>query len=90
MIEKEVSSKSRLGAFLFCLLLGWLGVYRFYVDKTGTGILMLLTVGGLGIWLLINLIMILIGSFTDKRGKFVIEWMPQAHVPVNVSQNLKI
>ena len=76
MTVRDVSIKSRLGALLFCLLLGWLGIHRFYVGKVGTGILMILTCGGLGIWWTIDLIIILIGSFTDKGGKFVTEWTP--------------
>ena len=57
-----------VAALLLCLLLGPLGVHRFYVGKIGTGILMLITIGGLGIWTLIDLIMIAIGSFKDKEG----------------------
>ena len=76
MTVRDVSIKSRLGALLFCMLLGWIGIHRFYVGKAGTGVLMILTCGGAGIWWIIDLIMILIGSFTDKGGKFVTEWMP--------------
>ncbi len=64
----EKSEKSFVSALLLCLLLGVLGVHRFYVGKIGTGILQLLTFGGLGIWSLIDLIMIAIGKFTDKSG----------------------
>jgi uncharacterized protein (TIGR01777 family) len=66
------SSKSYLLTLLFCILLGTLGVHRFYVEKIGTGILMLVTFGGLGIWWLIDLIMIVAMSFRDKDG-FLIE-----------------
>jgi len=64
----EKSEKSFVSALLLCLLLGVVGVHRFYVGKIGTGILQLLTFGGLGIWSLIDLIMIAIGKFTDKSG----------------------
>ncbi len=73
-INNNVSSKSRLIAFLLCLFLGALGVHRFYVGKIGTGILMVLTVGGLGIWWLIDLIFILCGSFCDKDSKRILDW----------------
>jgi TM2 domain-containing membrane protein YozV len=71
----EVSPRSRLVALLFCILLGFLGVHRFYVGKIGTGILMLLTIGGLGIWQLIDLILIAVGSFRDKENRRVFRWM---------------
>lgn len=74
MEESRISPKSRVVCLLLCLLLGALGVHRFYVGKTGTGILMLLTLGGLGIWNLIDLIMIIVGSFTDKEGLVVFRW----------------
>jgi len=64
----EKSEKGFIATLLLCLLLGALGVHRFYVGKIGTGILMLLTLGGLGIWALIDLIMIAVGSFKDKNG----------------------
>jgi len=63
----------------FCLLsffLGGLGVDRFYVGKIGTGILKLITVGGFGIWWLIDWILILSGKFTDKDGNIITKDIP--------------
>jgi TM2 domain-containing membrane protein YozV len=74
MNATEVSQRSRLVALLFCLLLGVFGVHRFYVGKIGTGILMLLTLGGVGIWMLIDLILIAAGSFRDKENRRVFRW----------------
>ena len=51
-----------------------LGVHRFYVGKVGTGILQLLTFGGLGIWALIDLIIILVGTFRDKQDRVLLNW----------------
>ena len=61
--------KQWLVALLLCLFVGGLGIHRFYVGKTGTGVLMLLTAGGCGIWWLIDLIMIATGSFKDAAGR---------------------
>jgi len=58
---------------LLCCWLGWLGVHRFYVGKIGTGVLMV-TIGGFGIWMLIDLILIAVGSFRDKEGRRVFRW----------------
>jgi len=69
-----MSEKKILPVFLLCLFLGPLGVHRFFVGKIGTGVIMLVTFGGLGIWALIDLVMIIIGSFTDKEGNKITEW----------------
>jgi TM2 domain-containing membrane protein YozV len=61
--------KSWIVALLLCIFLGAIGVHRFYVGKIGTAVLMIVTLGGLGIWVLIDLIMIIVGSFTDKQGQ---------------------
>jgi TM2 domain-containing membrane protein YozV len=74
MSSGDLSSKSRLAALLLCVVLGFLGVHRFYVGKVGTGILQLLTLGGLGIWTLIDFILIAVGSFRDKEGRRVFHW----------------
>lgn len=74
-MEMSQSPKSRLAALLLCLFLGILGIHRFYVGKVGTGIIIILTFGGfLGIWPLIDLIMIAAGSFKDKQGRPLTKW----------------
>ncbi|MDD6210758.1 MAG: TM2 domain-containing protein [Bacteroidales bacterium] len=57
-----------LTTLLLCIFVGGLGAHRFYVKKTGTAIIQLLTLGGCGIWTLIDLIMIITGSFKDGNG----------------------
>ncbi|MGL5415575.1 MAG: zinc-ribbon domain and TM2 domain-containing protein [Clostridium sp.] len=64
----NTSSKSKVVAALLCFFLGGLGIHRFYTGKIGTGILMILTLGGLGVWTIIDFIMILCGAFKDKDG----------------------
>jgi len=61
-------SKSWIAALLLCFFVGVLGIHRFYVGKIGTGILMLITFGGFGLWTLIDLILIVVGKFSDKQG----------------------
>lgn len=69
-LDSKVPSDGRwLIALLLCFFLGCLGIHRFYVGKTGSGIAMLLTCGGCGIWSLVDFIMILVNSFTDKDGR---------------------
>ena len=75
MASVSVSPKSRLVVLLLCIYLGPFGVHRFYVGKVGTGILMILTLGGLGIWVLIDLIVIIVGAFKDKEGQRVFLWI---------------
>ena len=69
-----MTNKRILPVFLLCLLVGTFGVHRFYTGKIGTGILQVVTLGGLGIWTLIDLIFIIIGKFTDKDGNQITEW----------------
>ncbi len=63
----DISEKGFVPTLLLCFFLGGLGVHRFYVGKVGTGILMLLTLGGLGIWTLIDFIVIACGNFKDGQ-----------------------
>ena len=74
----DISSKSRLATTLLCILPAWIvgiaGIHRFYLGKIGTGIAMLLTLGGLGIWTLIDFIYVVSGSMKDKEGKVIQNW----------------
>ena len=62
------SEKGFVPTVMLCFFLGALGVHRFYVGKIGTGIVQLLTFGGLGIWALVDFIMVVTGNFKDGQG----------------------
>jgi len=56
-------------ALLLAILLGGLGVDRFYMGKVGTGLLKLVLAGGIGLWWLYDIVMILSGNARDKQGQ---------------------
>ena len=61
--------KSRWTAFFLCFFLGYLGIHKFYVGKTGSGILYLLTFGLFGIGWAIDTLVLLLGGSRDKWGR---------------------
>jgi TM2 domain-containing membrane protein YozV len=70
----DVSKKNRSVALVLCLLFGWLGLHRFYVDKHGTGLLMMFTIGGFFVWYFVDLIYIIAGTYTDNDGLTLHNW----------------
>lgn len=69
-----ISDKKRMPVFMLALFLGVFGVHRFYVGKTTSAVFQLLTLGGLGIWALADMIIIAFGGFTDAEGRTITEW----------------
>ena len=53
---------------MLSVIVGTLGVDRFYLGKIGTGILKLITFGGLGVWTIIDIILIAVKKLDDKEG----------------------
>lgn len=60
-----------LTCLLLCWFLGVFGVHRFYTGHTAIGVLQLLTLGGCGIWALIDFIIIVMGSYKDAEGNVI-------------------
>jgi TM2 domain-containing membrane protein YozV len=58
-----------LTTLLLCIFVGGLGIHSFYTRKTGIAIAQLLTLGGCGIWVLVDLIMIVTDNFKDGQGR---------------------
>jgi hypothetical protein len=71
------SEKSRGVALALAAVLGPFGAHRFYAGKTGTGILMLCTLGGAGLWWLYDIILVSGGSFRDAQGRLISRWDPE-------------
>lgn len=62
--------KSQLVALILVALVGGLGIHRFYLGYTWQGIVQLLTLGGCGIWSLIDMIRIITGSLQPKDDEY--------------------
>lgn len=58
--------------FFLAFFLGVFGVHRFYTGKIATGVLMLLTAGGFGIWWLIDMLNLVLENFRDKKGNLIV------------------
>ena len=89
------SDRSRPVALVLAFFLGVFGAHRFYAGKIGTAILMLVTIGGLGIWWLYDLILVAAGGFRDEDGRLISEWestgqyLPRGDIPEAVLSELE-
>lgn len=66
----KLGGKSQIVAAILCFFIGGLGIHRFYLGYTWQGIVQLLTLGGCGIWALIDFIRIIIGDLGPKDGSY--------------------
>jgi hypothetical protein len=74
MDNRDISDRSRGVALILGGVLGWAGGHRFYAGKNLTGILMLCTIGGCGIWWLYDMILIVSGAFKDSEERRILRW----------------
>lgn len=75
LLNRSVNTtpKSRTTAFALSLVLGWLGVDRFYLGYTVLGLLKLCTFGGFCIWWLVDALLILFNSLRPANGSSYVE-----------------
>jgi len=65
----ESGGNEWLVTLLLCIFMGYFGVHRFYTGSIGIGVVQLCTLGGCGIWWMLDLILIVTGAYKDGDGK---------------------
>jgi hypothetical protein len=79
------SPKEHTVVALLCFFMGGLGVHRFYVGKIATGLIQLFTLGLLGVWTVIDMMMLGFGTFTDSEGREIRRQGPLAPILAIIS-----
>jgi len=69
-----MSNKSRTLLSILAFFFGVFGAHRFYAGKIGTGLVMIFTFGGLGIWSFVDFLISIFGEFTDSQGLKIAKW----------------
>ncbi len=72
--QASVSERSRALTLGLAILGGVFGLHRFYTGRTQSGIWMCLTLGGMGIWYLYDVVVVAAGDFRDGDGRRVVRW----------------
>lgn len=75
--EMFASPKSRTTTMMLAVFLGVFGAHRFYAGKNQTAILQALTLGGMGLWWLYDIVLVASGSFRDSEGMLIANWEPE-------------
>ena len=71
----RISEKRILPTFLLFIVLSWpLGAHRFFLRRYASAILFIITLGGLGVWWIVDFILIVTGSMKDEEGNLVKVW----------------
>jgi len=68
--KSNKSGDNQVIALILAIVVGALGIHRFYLGYTWQGVVQLLTGGGCGVWALIDLIRILTGDLGPKSGGY--------------------
>ena len=84
--EMNKKQKSTGTTWLLWFFTGGFGGHRFYLGKTGTGVAMLLTLGGLGVWTFIDLFL-LNGMIKDTNEQFENEIISEIRLMKNAKKN---
>ena len=72
--KKFPKQRHFLAVFFISFMWGTFGVDRMYLGKWGTGILKLVTFGGFGMWVLVDLVLIMAGTMRDKQGREMLQY----------------
>jgi TM2 domain-containing membrane protein YozV len=67
---KGGDGKSKTLTIILVIFLGFLGIHRFYLGYYMEGLIQLFTLGGCGIWWLIDIVRVLIGDLNPKDEEY--------------------